>query len=173
MAPVALRYFEQFYQAIPLLDGSAVSILRRDGTRLLRYPHDDGAIGAVVPAGSPWYQLAASGGGDYLAQGRGAPAYVSVRPLRDYPLVVDVSVPRGTALAGWWHDALSIMLGAFAIVLAILLLFHVLARQFQRLAASERSLAEKNADLERTQQRLQCRPANCAAPPRRWPRAST
>jgi len=155
VAPVALRYFEQFYQAVPLMDGSAVSILRRDGTRLLRYPHDDRAIGAVVSAGSPWHQLAASGGGDYLAQGRGAPAYVSVRPLRDFPLVVDVSVTRAAALAAWWRDALSIVLGALAIVLAILLLFHVLARQFQRLAASERSLAQKNADLERTQHRLE------------------
>jgi signal transduction histidine kinase/CheY-like chemotaxis protein/HPt (histidine-containing phosphotransfer) domain-containing protein len=157
VAPLPLRYFEQFYQAITLTDGSALSILRRDGTRLFRYPHDDGAVGAVVPADSPWYRYVTSGGGDYLAQGRilGAPAYVSVRPLKDYPLVVDVSVTRAAALAGWRHDAILITLGALAIVLAIVLLFHVLARQFQRLAASEWSLAQKNADLERTQHRLE------------------
>jgi signal transduction histidine kinase/CheY-like chemotaxis protein/HPt (histidine-containing phosphotransfer) domain-containing protein len=157
VAPLAVRYFEQFYQAIALTDGSAVAILRRDGTWLLRYPHDEDVIDKVVPADSAWYQRVASGGGSFLSQGSGfgPPSDISVRPLTDYPLVVDVSVTHDVALAAWQHDAISIMLGALATVLAILLLFHVLARQFQRLAASERSLAQKNADLEQTQQRLQ------------------
>ena len=157
VAPLALRYFEDFYQAIALTDGSAVTILRHDGTMLLRYPRQERVFGATIPADSPWYQLTATGGGHFLSQGRttGKPAYVSVQPLRDYPLVVDVSVTQEAALAEWWHEAMSITLGALAIVLAIVLLFHVLTRQFSRLAASERTLAQKNADLERTQQRLQ------------------
>jgi signal transduction histidine kinase/CheY-like chemotaxis protein/HPt (histidine-containing phosphotransfer) domain-containing protein len=157
VAPLALRYFEEFYQAIALTDGSAVTILRHDGTMLLRYPRQERVFGATIPADSPWYQLTATGGGHFLSQGRttGKPAYVSVQPLRDYPLVVDVSVTQEAALAEWWHEAMSITLGALAIVLAIVLLFHVLTRQFSRLAASERTLAQKNADLERTQQRLQ------------------
>ena len=156
VAPLALRYFEPFYQAITLMDGSKVSVLRRDGTRLLHYPHDDRVIGAVVPAGSPWYQFVTSGGGVYLSQGRvgGAPSYVSVHPLKDYPLVVDVVVTRDAALAAWWRDVIAIMLGALVVALAILLLFLVLARQFPRLATSEQSLAQKNADLEQTQRRL-------------------
>ena len=157
VAPLALRYFEQFYQATTLMDGSKVSIIRRDGVRLARYPHDDAAIGARVPQGSPWYRFAAAGGGYFRAQDgiSGAAGYVAVQPLRDYPLVVDVSVTRQAALVEWRREAVSITLGALAIVLAIMLMFIVLARQFQRLAASERSLAQKNADLERTQQRLQ------------------
>ena len=160
-APLALGYFEQFYRAAALTDGAKVSILRRDGTRLLYYPHDDGpsagAIGAVVPAGAPWHQLVAAGGGDYLSQGRmdGPPSYISVRPLKDYPVVVDVGVTTDAALAAWRHDAIAMMVGALAIVLAIVLLFVVLARQFRRLATSEHSLAQKNADLEQTQQRLE------------------
>ncbi len=59
------------------------------------------------------------------------------------------------ALIEWWREAVPITLGALVIVLAIMLMFIVLARQFQRLMASERSLAQKNADLLRTQQRLQ------------------
>jgi signal transduction histidine kinase len=47
------------------------------------------------------------------------------------------------------------MLGALAVALAILLLFLALARRFRRLATSEQSLAQKNADLEQTQRRLQ------------------
>jgi len=157
VAPMSLRYFEQFYHAINLMDGTKVSIIRRDGVRLLRYPHDDATIGARVPQGSPWYQFVATGGGYFRAQGGifAAPGYVAVQPLRDYPLVIEVAVARQAALADWWREAVSITLGALAIVLAIMLMFIVLARQFQRLAASEQSLAQKNADLERTQQRLQ------------------
>ncbi len=157
VAPLAQRYFEQFYQAITLMDGSDVSIMRRDGVRLLRYPHNDAAIGAPVPQGSGWYRLAAASGGAFRAQGRitGAPSYIAVQPLHDYPRVVDVGVTRQAALAEWWREAVSITLGAAAIVLAITLMFIVLGRQFQRLAESERSLAQKNADLERTQQRLE------------------
>jgi signal transduction histidine kinase/CheY-like chemotaxis protein/HPt (histidine-containing phosphotransfer) domain-containing protein len=157
VAPLALRYFEQFYQAVTLMDGSKVSIMRRDGVMLLRYPHNDAAIGARVPQGSIWYQYATTGGGYFRAQGgiSGVPSYVTVQPLRDYPLVVDVAVTRQAALAQWWREAVSITLGALAIVLAIMLMFIMLARQFQRLAVSERSLAQKNADLERAQQRLQ------------------
>ena len=155
-APLALRYFEPFYQAIMLMDGSKVSVLRRDGTRLLHYPHDDRVIGAMVPPDSPWYQFVALGGGDYLSQGRagGAPSYVSVHPLKDYPLVVDVVVTRDVALAAWWREVIAIMLGALVVALAILLLFLVLVRQFPRLASSEQSLAQKNADLEQTRRRL-------------------
>jgi signal transduction histidine kinase/CheY-like chemotaxis protein len=157
VAPLALRYFEEFYQAISLMDGSSVSILRRDGVSLLRYPHDENAIGAEIPADSIWFQLVTSGGGHFLSQGSAAEAasYIAVQPLRDYPLVVDVSVTHDAALAEWRHEAISIVLGALAIVLAILLLFQVLTRQFRRLATSEQTLGQKNADLERTQLRLQ------------------
>jgi signal transduction histidine kinase/CheY-like chemotaxis protein/HPt (histidine-containing phosphotransfer) domain-containing protein len=157
VAPVALRYFEQFYQATTLVDGSKVSILRRDGIRLWRYPHNEAAIGTRVPQASPWHRFATNGGGYFRAQGgiSSAASYIAVRPLHDYPLVIDVGVTRQAAMSEWWRDAVSITLGALAIVLAIMIMFIVLARQFQRLAASERSLAQKNADLEHSQQRLQ------------------
>ena len=156
-APLTLRYFEQFYQGLTLREASAIEILRRDGTRLLCFPHDDAAIGRVVAAASAWYRTVAGGGGDFVSDDRtvGAPSYVSVRLLRDYPLVVDVSVTRDATLAKWWRNAWTIGLGALAIVLAILTVFAQLSRQFRRLATSERLLAQQNADHERTQHRLE------------------
>lgn len=157
VAPLALQYFEEFYQVIALSAGSTVSILRRDGTRLVRYPHEDHPPDRIVPADSAWYQLVATGGGNFLSPGRisGTPHFVAVQPLKDYPLVVDVAVLRDDALEGWWHEAIWIAFGTLAIVLAIIVLFHVLWRQFQRLATSEHSLTQRNADLESTRQRLQ------------------
>jgi signal transduction histidine kinase/DNA-binding response OmpR family regulator len=165
-AGVALRYFEQFYQGITLTDATTVDILRRDGTSLLRYPqgdpHSDPAMadattGGVVAAGSDWYRTVTNGGGNFVSTGNsfGPPSYVTVRPLRDYPVVVDVSVRQDAALAEWRRDTLSIILAALGMVLVIVALFGLLARQFRRLATSEWILAQKNADLERTQRRLQ------------------
>ena len=48
-ARLALRYFEQFYQGITLMDATTVGLLRRDGTTLLRYPQGDTAIGGTAP----------------------------------------------------------------------------------------------------------------------------
>jgi signal transduction histidine kinase/DNA-binding response OmpR family regulator len=157
MAPVALHYFEAFYHAIALQAGTSVNILRRDGTWMLRYPHTNNLLGKTLPIESPWHQVVATGGGNYISAGEATetPQFVAVQPLKDYPLVVDIAVSRDTALAEWWHETISIVLGTLAIILAIILLFHVLAKQFQRLAASEQTLAQKNADLERTQKRLQ------------------
>ena len=157
MAPVSLHYFEDFYHAIALQAGTSVNILRRDGTWMLRYPETNGLLGKTLPINSPWHQIVATGGGNYISAGlsTGTPQFVAVQPLKDYPLVVDIAVSRETALAEWWHEAISIILGTLAIILAIILLFHVLAKQFQRLSASEHTLAQKNADLERTQERLQ------------------
>jgi signal transduction histidine kinase/CheY-like chemotaxis protein len=157
MAPVSSHYFEDFYHAIALQAGTSVDILRRDGTWMLRYPQTNGLLGTTLPFASPWHQIVATGGGNYVSAGvsTGTPQFVAVQPLKDYPLVVDIAVSRDTALAEWWHEAIAIVLGTLAIILAIILLFHVLAKQFQRLATSEHTLAQRNADLERTQKRLQ------------------
>ena len=47
-----LRYFEDFYQAISTDEGESVSLFRRDGTILARYPRLSGSgfnsIGAPI-----------------------------------------------------------------------------------------------------------------------------
>jgi len=157
VAPLTLRYFQQFYRGVTLRDASAVDIMRRDGLRLLHYPYSGAVVGSVVAATSVWHHIVADGGGDFASQDPafGAPSFVAVRPLPDYPLVVDVSVSQDTALATWRRDARFIAIGGLAIVLAIIAGFGLLARQFRRLATSEWLLAQKNADLERTQHRLE------------------
>jgi signal transduction histidine kinase/ActR/RegA family two-component response regulator len=154
---ISLRYFADFYQSISTSSASSVTLLRRDGRILVRYPGLDRSIGQRIPARSQWYQTVAHGGGLYRSAGErtGTPRWVSVHPLADYDLVVDVSFDEQAALGEWWRETTALILATAAVVAGLLLLFAALVTQFRRLARSEASLAERNAELEATRVRLE------------------
>jgi len=141
---IDIKYLSEFYQAAGEHSREAVTLLRRDGTMLMRYPNPAAAIGVKLPAGSPWYARVAEGGGNYASPGTldGTPSLVSVHPLRDYPLVVDVLIDEADGFAQWRQDA--IFIAGFALVTAsgFLSLFWMLARQFRRLATQNAGLEE-------------------------------
>ena len=64
VATVTLSYLGDFYRAVTPANGS-VTLLRRDGTILVRNPPLEQEIGIRLPAGSPWYGIAAGAGGWY------------------------------------------------------------------------------------------------------------
>jgi diguanylate cyclase (GGDEF)-like protein len=146
---VDIKYLSEFYQAAGEYSREAVTLLRRDGTMLMRYPNPAAAIGVKLPPGSPWYARVAEGGGNYVSPGilDGTPSLVSVHPLRDYPLVVDVLIGEADGFAQWRLNAIFIAGFALATASGFLSLFWMLARQFQR-------LAEQNAGLEEAAIRL-------------------
>ena len=98
-----VKYLADFYSAIGAHQGVRVTLLRRDGTILARYPDMDRQCRQGVAAGSPWYAESAARGG-YVSPGlaSGIPSIVSVNPLPDYPLVVNVAMraARGAGEAG-------------------------------------------------------------------------
>jgi diguanylate cyclase (GGDEF)-like protein len=147
---VRLSYFEHIFGTIKSLSDLSFLFLRRDGSIILRYPDTDHSI-TKMPAGSPWYQLVAQGGGHYRSPGyfdRRA-RLVAVRPLRDYPLVIGVGVSEAAALAGWRNHALFIGLGALLFFACIALLFTRLSMQFRDLTDFQATAAKKTHDLER------------------------
>ena len=64
-----------------------------------------------MPVDSEWYRLVREGGGNYQSPGffDGVPRLVAVRPLKDYPLVANVT--EASALANWNYRAMLIGLG--------------------------------------------------------------
>ena len=122
----------------------AVTLLRRDGTMLMRYPNSEMAIGVRLPRRSPWYSRVAEGGGSYFTNGilDAIPSLVTVHPLTEYPLVVDVVMSEADIFAQWHREAVHI--ASFASGWPPLIfagLFWMLARQFRR-------QAEQNGKLE-------------------------
>ncbi|HVC61705.1 MAG TPA: PAS-domain containing protein [Acetobacteraceae bacterium] len=154
---LALSYFEAFYHVIVHDDATAIVLMRRDGTVLVRYPGFDKYVGTRVPARSDWYQMAARGGGTYRSSGglTGRPRWVSVHPLADYDLAVNVSFPEGAALHDWRWQSRVTAIATLAVAATLLLLFRALVTQFRRLARSEASLAQRNAEQETARVRLE------------------
>jgi signal transduction histidine kinase len=127
-----------------------VTVYRRDGMVLVRYPHAEAAIGWTVPDRAPWHSLVKTGGGAYTAPSPldGVPVVAVARPLRDVPIVVEAAVTQDVALAGWRRSIPWVVLGGVVAVIAVVLLLRFLGFQFRRLEDSERSLSEKNRELE-------------------------
>jgi PAS domain S-box-containing protein len=145
---VEAKYFEDFYRAISTEEGMAVSLFRRDGILVSRYPHMEGMIGAKLSTESRWYDFAANGG-SYRTQGYvgGIPRIVSVAPLREYPLAVTVGITEDVALAAWRRQSLMIAIGVAGAVTGFAVLFRALAVQFRR-------LEQRSFELSRSEERF-------------------
>jgi diguanylate cyclase (GGDEF)-like protein len=137
-----LSYFETIYKSITALRGQSFVLLQSNGTVLVRYPDAVDRNNQVMPAQSPWYQLVAAGGGSYRSPGYfdSDARYVSVRPLQDYPLVVNVAVTESAALATWRRRATLIGVGSLLALVCWTLLLRLSGKQFQRLFESEAKL---------------------------------
>jgi signal transduction histidine kinase len=155
-AAIGLRYFEDFYAAVTLHDGGSVLVQRRDGTFLVRYPRIESQIGKTMPMESPWYALVEERGGTYRSPGYldGVVRVVSVHPLRDYPLVVDVTVSEDEALAHWRRQATFIALCALCVAAGFVVLFRLLAVQFRRLENRTAELVRSAAALRENEARF-------------------
>jgi diguanylate cyclase (GGDEF)-like protein len=156
LAVVDIKNLIDFYQTAGSRSKEAVTLLRRDGTMLIRYPDPESAIGAKLPPQSPWYARVAEGGGSYVTPGvlDGTRSLVSVHPLAEYPLVVDVLTEEADVFAQWHKGAVHIASFALAGALAFSCLFWMLARQFRRQAEQNASLEEAAVRLSEGQQTL-------------------
>jgi diguanylate cyclase (GGDEF)-like protein len=150
------RYLDDFYQAASANTGEAVTLLRRDGTMLTRYPNPAAAVGVTLPLKSQWYARVAEGGGSYMTPGilDAVPSLVTVQPLRDYPLVIDVLMDRATIFADWRRQTVYIIALALAAALSISGMFWVLVRQFRWQARQNTRLEEAAISLSEGQQKL-------------------
>ena len=153
---IDLKYFSDFYQAIQLPPGETVTLLRRYGLVLVRYPDPADQVGKRMPAISPWYGLVAGQGGDYRSPGflADVPAIVSVHPLRAWPLVVDVSMIEPVVLARWRMQATLIALGSLIAAASFAVLFEVIARQFRRQAEQNAQLTQVGEALRASEMRV-------------------
>lgn len=143
-----LGYFQHIYESVTTFRKQSFMFLRKDGTILVRYPDMEGVPGRKMPADAPWYALADKGG-EFRSPGYfdGNARLVAVRPVRGYPLAVNVAISENDALANWRDKAFLIGIGTALTVLCSLLLLHALTRQYRRLLRSEESVAERSAAL--------------------------
>ena len=58
---------------------------------------------------------------------------MAVRALREFPLVVNVSITQEDALSGWWRQVLWLLAPASFVSACVVFLVWIFARQFRRL----------------------------------------
>ncbi|MDB5402897.1 MAG: putative diguanylate cyclase (GGDEF)/phosphodiesterase with and two sensor [Rhodopila sp.] len=153
---VDATYLNNFYESIRTDRRTSISVLHRDGTILVRYPDPGGLTGRQLPSSSPWYDLVAQGGGHYWTLGliNGLVGVVTVHPLHDYPLVVDVQQPDWVILAGWHDQAIYIIIVASLAAIGFIILTRVIVVQFGRQQDQNVKLELTAEALRDTEQRL-------------------
>ncbi len=148
---VKLSYFEQVYNSIDSLPDQTFALLRKDGTVILRHPDSKDRAGDTMPAISPWYKLVSQGGGVYRSPGYfdKIARHVAVRPLQDYPLVIDVAVSETAALASWRNHAMFIAVGTLLALICSVILLRILSSKIGRLIESDATSAKTARELQR------------------------
>ena len=127
-----LQYFEDFYRAVELIDNGAISLHRRDGVLLARYPHVETLEGRSFGDASPFRDVlshAIAGTTTMVSPQDGSTRILATRALRTAPLAVNISVDQDVVLAPWRREALTLALtGLVAALLLGALLLQVARR---------------------------------------------
>ena len=149
-------YLEDFYRTISMIQGESITLLRRDGVVIAGHPDIASRRGKQLPANAPWYDRVAKGGGSYLSPGYLAPItqIITVHPVRDYPLVVDVNMSEETVLQGWYEQVTGIVIATVSVAIGFIVLFWVIAVQFGRHEDQNARLLQSAVALRESERKL-------------------
>lgn len=153
LSALDLGYFRDFYRDVAQHENLAITLVDRTGRVLASYPY-------ALPLGqrpktlsAAWDRALAKAHpsvmtGPGLVDGN--ERIISVRPLADYPVVVNVSISESGALAGWRQQVALTALAAICALLCMILLFRAIILQLRRLERSEADLARNSTTLSTT-----------------------
>ncbi|RBP16403.1 signal transduction histidine kinase [Roseiarcus fermentans] len=163
IAGVKSAFFESFFKAVNIGQGSAISLFRGDGALLAREPAAGDYIGksfADQPSFKDALRPGVSGAAvvtdeSRLVGGGRALRIVAPRRLRDYPLVANITIDDTIVLANWRATVLRV--GGLAAVLAtiVFIMSAVLARLLRGQERALVGLARARAAAEATAAELQ------------------
>jgi diguanylate cyclase (GGDEF)-like protein/PAS domain S-box-containing protein len=160
-ASTDMKYFQELFRSTSMGDGYAITLLRKDGTLLIRYPMA-GQIGMKVPASVlATLSDSRSGVSRSISPVDGQPRIAAAYSLMKYPLVVIVTQEEEVAFAAWRRTAITMGIIAAAMIGLVIIAAWLIARswrQQERLNAARaeiiesdkvRALAEAEANRQR------------------------
>jgi diguanylate cyclase (GGDEF)-like protein/PAS domain S-box-containing protein len=126
---IAPATFEKYLASVVLREGAAISMYRRDGILLARYPHIENMMGSNIRSASVYAYMSLSTGGNLRVTSPidGQERLASVNSLQRFPISVVASMTVDAALADWREQTRFLVVVAIlsAITIAILLSFFV------------------------------------------------
>jgi PAS domain S-box-containing protein len=139
VANVDLEDLDQFYRAVDVGAGSAVQLVRNDGTLLVRIPRTPEVVGrrfpalAVAPA-EPLSRVTnpIDGRADFIA----------VASVRNTPLRLAVTRDAAIALQPWRDETIRVAIRTVIVALFAAVMLAVMMGQIKREASSQRALRE-------------------------------
>jgi signal transduction histidine kinase len=159
LGAIDVGYFENLYRSLRLGEGGGVSLWRRDGILLARYPVIPG-IGQRLPIKSFEGMLDKADFGTYETEHSldGPSRLVATAAAKDFPVVVNVTRTFDQILADWRRTALTILgiatIAAIAAAFALWTLMRQLAAYDElAIAAGEREKAIQEREVMEAQLR--------------------
>jgi signal transduction histidine kinase len=146
---IELRYFEDFYRAIDLGSGSAIILLRQDGTTLVRYPPND-TVGKSF-GGQSILRGENAGTIRAPASATGEMSLKAGRLLANYPIIMLTTKTEAAALDDWRSEARALALTVAGCAILIALGGFGLGRHWRQQESLARARAELRRQAERTE----------------------
>jgi signal transduction histidine kinase len=148
VAAVQLDWVSRLFTNLHLQPSQTLSLLQHDGRLLARYPRDDRLVGrsyAQHPVFAQGIPSTQSGVFETGGPPLGYPRIVGYGALETQPLVVVLTIPRGTVLAAWYRTVAGAMVAmvVFTLLTALGVMFFV-----QREAERQRAVAHRLAQAE-------------------------
>jgi PAS domain S-box-containing protein len=138
VANVDLEDLNQLYRAVDLGAGSAVQLLRDDGTLLVRNPGASQVLGRKFPA----LTVPVAPGATLINPVDGRSDFIAVAAVRNAPLKLAVTRDAAVALAIWRAEAIRLAIRTLVIALLSALTLAIMMRQIRNVASGQRALRE-------------------------------
>tara|TARA_R110001599_G_scaffold64023_3_gene178943 strand:+ start:562374 stop:564677 length:2304 start_codon:yes stop_codon:yes gene_type:complete len=137
---ISCDFFSSFFKNVSLGEHAAISLYRRDYTLLSRWPEVESNIGKQNLTGAT-YQIIEQGNqsgviltrGPRMADGlRNVARMGAVRLVRDYPLIVNITITENMYLGEWYQTVRLLGGTAFSALMALVIAFALIAIVLKR-----------------------------------------
>ncbi|WP_108518343.1 diguanylate cyclase domain-containing protein [Bradyrhizobium algeriense] len=145
-AAIDKDYFNGFYRTFQLGPDGGISLIRNDGTLLIRWPLSDKSTDlSRTDLFSRHLKLSSVGYYKIVSPFDGIVKYFGYEETPHYPAVVTVAVSEDWLLSEWWKGLRTDVIVASVLLCMILMLAALLALQFRFRNKIERALREREA----------------------------
>jgi diguanylate cyclase (GGDEF)-like protein/PAS domain S-box-containing protein len=145
-AAIDKDYFNGFYRTFQLGPDGGISLIRSDGTLLMRWPASDKSKDlSRTDLFSKHLKLSSVGSYKIISPFDGIVKYFGYEETPHYPMVVTVAVSEDWLLSEWWKGLRTDAIVAGVLLCMILMLAALLALQFRFRNKIERALREREA----------------------------